>query len=200
MWASKPATTPSINSHAACTHWVAQRVLMLQVLECYALNEPPPEEVNDGTKPDDEGMQKNMEAIIGFRVSRPVFMLGTMPFLVRYAFPSLKYTLPACCVHLQGEHSMPHFLASPTSIHLEGTLACSAVRCHVKSVSGTAAHGECGFASCMASIAGFWCQHSSAVVNANSCRSCLDIQAKPQAVTAKSQTEPQQLCWFSLML
>lgn len=43
---------------------------MLQVLECYALNEPPPEDVNDGTKPDDEGMQKNMEAIIGFRVSR----------------------------------------------------------------------------------------------------------------------------------
>ncbi|DBA83496.1 hypothetical protein WJX79_009209 [Trebouxia sp. C0005] len=38
-----------------------------QVLECYALNEPPPEEINDGTKPDDEGMQKNMEAIIGFR-------------------------------------------------------------------------------------------------------------------------------------
>ena len=49
-------------------------MLMLQVLECYALNEPPPEEVNDGTKPDDEGMQKNMEAIIGFRVSRPVFL------------------------------------------------------------------------------------------------------------------------------
>lgn len=45
-------------------------MLMLQVLECYALNEPPPEDVNDGTKPDDEGMQKNMEAIIGFRVSR----------------------------------------------------------------------------------------------------------------------------------
>ena len=73
---------------------------MLQVLECYALNEPPPEEVNDGTKPDDEGMQKNMDAIIGFRVSRPVYILCTMPVLVCCTVPPLRYTLLACCVRL----------------------------------------------------------------------------------------------------
>jgi hypothetical protein len=75
---------------------------MLQVLECYALNEPPPEDVNDGTKPDDEGMQKNMEAIIGFRVSCPVFMLSTVPVLVLCTIPSLEYTSPTCCMCLQG--------------------------------------------------------------------------------------------------
>lgn len=135
---------------------------MLQVLECYALNEPPPEEINDGTKPDDEGMQKNMEAIIGFRVSCPVFLLCRMPVLKRCTIPSLKYTLPACCVRPRGEHSMLHFLASPTLFHLGETL--TAAWCHVK--NGTAAHGECGFASCMASIAGFWCQYSSDTMNA----------------------------------
>ena len=73
---------PQCNSHAASAHWLAERLLMLQVLECYALNEPPPEEVNDGTKPDDEGMQKNMEAIIGFRVSFSPFMFCAMVIVV----------------------------------------------------------------------------------------------------------------------
>ncbi len=80
---------------------------MLQVLECYALNEPPPGEVNDGTKPDDEGMQKNMEAILGFRVGCPVFMLRTLPVLRLCIIPSLQYTLPICCMCLQGEQQVP---------------------------------------------------------------------------------------------
>ncbi|KAL3161464.1 hypothetical protein ABBQ32_010347 [Trebouxia sp. C0010 RCD-2024] len=38
-----------------------------QVLEAYALNEPPPELVNDETQPDTHGMKKQMGAIISFR-------------------------------------------------------------------------------------------------------------------------------------
>lgn len=49
--------------------------VLLQVLECYALNEAPPELVNDETQPDIAGMNKHMGAILGFRASckRPCF-------------------------------------------------------------------------------------------------------------------------------
>ena len=40
----------------------------MQVLECYALNEAPPEQVVDETQPDVAGMNKHMDAILGFRV------------------------------------------------------------------------------------------------------------------------------------
>ena len=40
----------------------------MQVLECYALNEAPPEQVADETQPDVAGMNKHMDAILGFRV------------------------------------------------------------------------------------------------------------------------------------
>lgn len=43
-------------------------VVVLQVLECYALNEEPPEQANDQTQPDVDGMNKNIDAIIAFRV------------------------------------------------------------------------------------------------------------------------------------
>ena len=42
----------------------------LQVLEAYALNEPPPEfnVLNDETQPDTNGMKTQMDSIISFRV------------------------------------------------------------------------------------------------------------------------------------
>lgn len=40
----------------------------LQVLEAYALNEPPPEVVNDETLPDTNGMKQQIDVIISFRV------------------------------------------------------------------------------------------------------------------------------------
>ena len=48
----------------------------MQVLECYALNEVPPEEVQDLTQPDIEGMSKQAGKIIAFKVSSAVRRLG----------------------------------------------------------------------------------------------------------------------------
>lgn len=50
-------------------------LLLLQVLEAYALNEAPPELVNDETQPDTNGIRQQMDAILAFRVSTADFHL-----------------------------------------------------------------------------------------------------------------------------
>ena len=49
----------------------------MQVLECYAFNEEPPEKVTDETQPDVAGMNKNLDAIVAFRVSQGCTSLRT---------------------------------------------------------------------------------------------------------------------------
>ena len=54
---------------------IGYMITAFQVLECYALNEAPPEEIEDLTKPDIEGMSKQADKILAFRVSGFPLML-----------------------------------------------------------------------------------------------------------------------------
>ena len=72
---------------------------MMQVLECYALNEAPPEQVVDETQPDVAGMNKHMDAILGFRVGQ----LMVAPYVIT-AMHDLSPHHAVCCVWLHSRH------------------------------------------------------------------------------------------------
>ena len=86
----------------------------LQVLEAYALNEPPPEFdlCNDETRPDTNGMKTQMDAIISFRVccmSTVVRYVWEAPVTHMVTGTSLSRVLPMQrrCVHSTCAHGMP---------------------------------------------------------------------------------------------